>query len=268
MIAASAGSLEAVKSLILHGVNINYHDEYGRTVIHMATLRIHINVLMYFIDNNYSTLKPWQVIVSMLDSKSELDKETAVKCLQLLTSQNDSYWKPIMSNGGIEKLCAMLREYALSFVAAKKKAVTTETPGSEPEASGSQQRYLNALSVLCNVSNRAEVKQFLSQVKDLGDIFIKILEHSKNEDMESRVAILIGDVTSFDAANKDVLGDKGCLDYLIALLENDSEDVLVNTVNAIEIMCTDNVTNQDYCCQHGILTYLMELLTLNSGSLS
>ncbi len=222
---------------------------------------------MYFIEKSNSVIQPWEIITSMLDSKSEKDKETAVKCLQLITAQKNDYWEPILNSGGIVKLVNMLREYAFSFMPAKKKPeiVTSETPLSEPPEVGSQQRYLNALSVLCNISFKIEVKQFLNQIKDLADVLIMILEYSKNEDMESRAAILIGDLTSFDIAFKDVLSDKGCLDFLIGLLQNDSEDVLVNAVNAIEIMCKDNVRNQNYCCEHGIFGYLLELLTLNSG---
>ena len=200
----------------------------------------------------------------MLDSKKDIDKNSAVRCLQLLTNQNKNYWQPILNNMGIEKLMALLREYCLSFAPkAKKVAVQDE---SDLEDSSKQQRYLDVLSVLCNISERTEIKQCLNQLKDVCDILIKILMHTNNEDMKSRVAILIADIASYEVANKDVLADNGCLTKLIDLLESESEDVLVNAVNALEILCKDNVKNQDHCCKHGVLENLVDLLALNSGN--
>ena len=134
--------------------------------------------------------------------------------------------------------------------------------------SNGHQRYLNALSVLCNISERNEVKQCLCGQKDIGDILFRILQHSESEDMKSRVAILIGDLASYDHTFKDSLADKGCLHKLLELLDMcDSEDVLVNTVNALEVMCKDHPGNQAFCCKNGVLENLVQLLALNSDFL-
>lgn len=191
----------------------------------------------------------------MLESSLELDKESSVKVLHLLTSQNKSYWSPILKFGGIEKLCNYLRVFTNNFDPKKPPSQTRIETG----------RYLNALSALCNLSDRSEVKYALCQVKDICDIFMKILEYSGDEDMESRVAILIADIADYDPTYKDLLADKGCLDYLISLLGKDTEDILVNAVNALETLCKDNIKNQNYCCKNAVLENLVDLLGLNSG---
>jgi ankyrin repeat protein len=122
--AASSGALEAVKCLLEHGANVSYRDEHGRNVIHIAVHRIHTNVLTYFIENKaYSKeLKPWNILIGLLESKSDSDRDTSIKCLQLLTSNNKDYWQPILGNQGVEQICAMLRDYTNSFVQKSKEA--------------------------------------------------------------------------------------------------------------------------------------------------
>lgn len=38
-------------------------------------------------------------------------------------------------------------------------------------------------------------------------------------------------------------------------------------MNAIEILCKNNIKNQDYCCDKGVLASLINLLQFNSGIL-
>ena len=253
LVAASAGSLEAAKCLIQLGANVAYQDELGKTVVHVAAHRTHTNIISYFIEKEFANLPTWSILVSMLESEKPVDVESSVKCLQLLTGQKKSFWRPILAFGGIEKLCSLLRKFTVVLTA--KQAAQTFNP----------LIYLNTLTVLCNLSDQLEIKQTLSRTKDMADILINILALSGNEDMESRVAILIGDIASVDEGNKILLAEKGCLPKLIKLLENDSEDVLVNAVNALEIMTKNNIKNQNFCCQNGVLNSLVALLTLNSG---
>jgi hypothetical protein len=124
---------------------------------------------------------------------------------------------------------------------------------------------LNAILVLCNLSDQFEIKQALSQINDLSAVLIKLLEFSNNEDMQSRVAILLADVATVDEKNKISFVEQGCLNKLLLLLDSEVEDLLINTVNAIEVLCKDNVKYQNYCCEHGVMEGFINLLELNSG---
>lgn len=270
--AASSGALEAVKSLLEHGANVSYQDENGRNVVHVASQRCHTNILTYFIEDKiYSrALKPWTILIDLLSSRIDAEKDTSIKCLQLLTGNCKDYWQPILNNQGVERICDLLREYTNKFAAKDKAAKKTVTINENPVETDTlnAQRYLNALSVLCNISERNEVKQCLCQLKDIGDIMIRILEHSDSEDMKSRTAILIADIASYDITFQDSLADKGCLVKLLHMIDvYDSEDVLVNSVNALEVMCKEHLNNQDFCCKNGALENLVQLLALNSDFL-
>jgi hypothetical protein len=111
-----------------------------------------------------------------------------------------------------------------------------------------------------------EVKKKLCEIKDLPAILIKILQYSSNEDILSRVSILLGDIFSVEDSLKPALDEEQCLSELISLLGSDLEDLLVNSVNAIEIICRKNYKTQRFCCRKGIYEIFMNLLNYNSGT--
>lgn len=191
----------------------------------------------------------------MLSSEKEVDRLASVKCLQLLTNQNKKFWSAILNAGGIEKLCSIMRKYASNLVQNSKKNTNEESI------------TVNAISVLCNLSDQIEIKQRVGEIKDLTAILIKILEQSSNDDLHSRVAILIADVVSVDENYKIQFAQQGCLDKLIGLLDSEYEDLLVNAVNAIEIMCKDNEEIQNFCAEKGIFESFLTIIDLNSGNL-
>lgn len=230
----------------------------------------------------------------MLANEKDEDKSAAVKCLQSLTQHDKKFWPSILNAGGIDKLFAILRNYANLLVKnnAPNIAQTTHhqtntvaqqaAPAVPPSAlknaeTDSQSKFnskllskkenvaLNAILVLCNLSDQFEIKQSLSQINDLSSVLIKLLEYSNSEDMQSRVAILLADVATVDEKNKMSFVEQGCLNKLLTLLGSEVEDLLINTVNAIEILCKDNVKYQNHCCEHGVIEGFINLLELNSG---
>ena len=290
LLAASSGALEAVKCLIALGANLTFLDEGNYNLINIAAHKSHTNILEYFIQNKYPQLDPWKILIDMLDKSIDDDKEASSRCLNILTNQNKTIWSSILKSGGIEKLCAILRKYSIQLttppdedaIAQSVKPIKAAAPAqsrnlvkmksnvkfelSEPLPVNQQiQITLNALSVLCNLSEETEIKQRLCNIKDLSTILIKILELSPSEDIQSRVAILLGDMASLDENTKVSFAEKNCLEKLMHLLESDLEDLLVNSVNAIEIICKNNSKNQSYCCDHGIFEKFILLMQLNSG---
>ena len=63
LLAASSGALESVKILIDLGANIRKTDTEKNTMIHLAALRFHTNVLEYFIEWNHRDVPVWQTLI-------------------------------------------------------------------------------------------------------------------------------------------------------------------------------------------------------------
>ena len=121
-----------------------------------------------------------------------------------------------------------------------------------------------AASVLCNISENNEVRRSLTDAR-AGPILIQLLS-SPVDEIQSRAAIILSDIACVDD-NQDALSEQGAIPALINLLESELEDVLVNAVNAIRVLCTDNYENQTAVAQHEGVEPLVEFLgdTVNSG---
>jgi hypothetical protein len=237
-------------------------------------------VLAYFIEKQYGQLNAWSLLVGMLVGENESDKMASCKCIQMLTSCSSTkktkpYWQAILECSGVEALCAILVKYATHT---KNKTSTTIAerptnyikPSSKQIANAAscdeqQTLALNALSALCNISEQVEVKRRLNAFDGIGETLITLLKNVNNDDIRSRACILLADLACVDENRKPTLANQGALDILMSLLDSDMEHLLVNAVNSIEIMCTNCVKNQNYCCEHDILLDFISLLELNSG---
>jgi ankyrin repeat protein len=253
LLAASAGSLESIKCLMSSGANWTFHDDKGYNLIHIAAHRNHTNIIEYFITLSNPLMSATNIIINMLKSSREADQQAAVKCLQGMTTQSESYSKQILEANGVEQLVSILRTH--SMINNNNTAI----------AKTQQMMNLTTLSVLCNISDNPLVRECLSKVSDITTILTKLIEPSSIDDVQSRAAILISDVASVKQEIRDSFAEKGCIEKLAKLLESDIEDVLVNTINAIEAICRDNEKNQNRFAEINILVCLVDLLTLNSG---
>lgn len=205
----------------------------------------------------------------MLDNTREKDCKRCVYCLKLMTNINRMYWRFILDTNGIDCLCDILRKYA-NILSAQPSANEKYEKNNFFKNTLEEQNELEVLaldtiSVLCNLADQYEIKEKLNQTRGLLEILTKIICLSSNEDIQSRVSILIADVASIDHRNNSILATHGCLIRLLKLLKKSSEDLLINTINAIEVLCLDNVENQNFCANNGIFLSFMELLKLDSG---
>lgn len=64
---------------------------------------------------------------------------------------------------------------------------------------------------------------------------------------------------------QEVIAACGCVAPLVHLLDSELEDVLVNAVNAIRVLCVKNTSNQTAVGTSGALEPLVEFLTVSSG---
>ena len=64
---------------------------------------------------------------------------------------------------------------------------------------------------------------------------------------------------------QSLIAEKGGILPLVNLLDSELEDVLVNAVNAIRVLCIGSQANQDAVSQCGGLEPLVEFLDVSSG---
>lgn len=175
----------------------------------------------------------------MMRDKDLRKKDSAVKCLEVLSTSEDDHWTYILEADGVPALVDLLKidNEELQSVAA---------------------------SVLCNISEHAPVRQSLTKA-DAGPILIQLLA-SPVDDIQSRAAIVLADLACVDN-NQTAIAGIGGIPPLVNLLDSELEDVLVNAVNAIRVLCDNNQSNQTEVAVNGGLEPLVEFLTISSDML-
>ncbi|KAK7009037.1 ankyrin and armadillo repeat-containing protein [Biomphalaria glabrata] len=239
LLAASSGALSAVKCLIDHGADIQARDTEGNNVVILATLRFHTSVLEYFIKINNEAVPVWHILVEMLNDEAMDKKDSAVKCLEILTTNKKSYWKFILEADGVPALVQLLQ-------------IDSDIMQSV------------AAAVICNISENDPVRLALSKAK-AAPVLIKLLG-SHIEDIQSRTAIILSDISCVEN-NQNFIAECGGIPPLVQLLFSDLEDVLVNAVNCIRVLCINNTSNQNTVADCGALEHLVEFLEIPSEDL-
>ena len=82
--------------------------------------------------------------------------------------------------------------------------------------------------------------------------------------IQARAAIVLSDLGCTDD-NQNALVAQGALSALVSALESELEDVLVNAVNAIRVLCMNHRGNQLEVARCGAVEPLVEFLSINSG---
>nr|XP_022304477.1 ankyrin and armadillo repeat-containing protein-like isoform X4 [Crassostrea virginica] len=239
LLAASSGGLSAVKCLIRLGADISRLDAEGNGMVNLAAMRFHTNVLEYLIEWSHEKAPVWKILVKMLTDVDLGKKDSAVKCLEVLSTSKPEHWKSILEAGGIPALVTLL--------------------SSENEVLQSV-----AASVIVNISEHASVRQALTKAK-AAPILIQLL-NSPDDNIQSRVAIILSDIASVEG-NQSLIAEEGGIPPLINLMDSELEEVLINTVNAVRVLCAGNPANQDAVAEHGGIAFLREFLTLDSEKL-
>uniref|UniRef100_A0A2C9LDX1 Uncharacterized protein n=1 Tax=Biomphalaria glabrata TaxID=6526 RepID=A0A2C9LDX1_BIOGL len=103
----------------------------------------------------------------MLNDDSMEKKDSAVKCLETLTTSNPNYWKCILDADGVPALVKLLQI-------------------------DSDDMQSVAASVICNISENDQVRLALSKAK-AAPVLIKLLS-SNLDDIQSRTAIILSDI--------------------------------------------------------------------------
>ncbi|KAK6172108.1 hypothetical protein SNE40_018060 [Patella caerulea] len=239
LLAASSGALMAVRCLIELGADISKVDTSENNMVNLAALRFHTNILEYLIEWNNPDIPVWKILVGMLRDESLVKQDAGVKCLEVLSTSKSHHWKAILHADGIPALVDLLN-----------------TDNDEIQTV--------AASVLCNISEHHDIRFALTRCL-AGPILIKLLG-SSIDDIQSRAAIILSDLASVEG-NQDNIASNGGIPPLVHLLDSELEDVLVNTVNAIRVMCLNNAENQAEVAKCGGIEPLVEFLTVDSDIL-
>ncbi|XP_022079769.1 ankyrin and armadillo repeat-containing protein-like isoform X2 [Acanthaster planci] len=241
LLAASSGALESVKILIDLGANIRKTDTERNTMIHLAALRFHTNVLEFFIEWNHPDVPVWQTLISMLKSKNFQYKDSAVRSLEVLTTSSKQYWKPILEADGIPALVEILK-----------------MPQSEMQSLGA--------AVICNLSEQPEIRTAVASAPGAIPTVVRLLG-SPEDDIQARAAIVLADLGAADDVYRTAVSHEGGIPPLVALLDSQLEDVLVEAVNAVRVLCLGHRGNQSLVAQHGGIEPLVEFLQVKSDVL-
>ncbi|CAG5120111.1 unnamed protein product, partial [Candidula unifasciata] len=95
LLAASAGALSVVKCLVELSADVEARDTENNNLVILAALRFHTNVLQYLIEKDLPNVRVWEMLVEMLLDERVEKKDSAVKCLEVLSTSQPLYWAQI-----------------------------------------------------------------------------------------------------------------------------------------------------------------------------
>lgn len=286
--ASSSGALTTLKFLIEQGADLKKFDINGDTVVHVAALNFHDEVLMYLVKLseeseavNATSLQVWKSLVEMLQSKCENRQDASLRCLEMILHKSPEYWKDVYEAGVIEPLINLLK----SRRRRPKSAVSTAFCITEEEYPSPIRSI--ACSVLCLMSQHEDVRKSIADGGGI-PILVQMLEQPgssthtdipniPSEDLEnfdercelhSRSSVVLSDLA---AENASSIADYGGIKPLVDLLQSNVVDLLINVVTTLRALCqgdTDgNGLIQSLIVQHNAASSLVEFLKVKDDDL-
>ncbi|KYO33714.1 ankyrin and armadillo repeat-containing protein isoform B [Alligator mississippiensis] len=239
LLAASAGALDTLQYLFSLGANWKKTDSEGNNIINLAVLYFHTEILKHLIELNNPDLPVWITLVEMLQCEDSTRKEMAVRSLEVLCLAKDFYWKCILDAGTIPALINLLKSQPI------KLACT---------ASG----------VLSNISTHLPISKAFVETGGIS-VLIELLSSGEPE-LQSRCAVILYDIAQFDSY-QNIIAELGGIPPLINLLKSKIQDLLVNVINCIRVLCIQNKCNQNAIWEHQGIPLLVKFLTSESDVL-
>ncbi|XP_072542334.1 ankyrin and armadillo repeat-containing protein [Salminus brasiliensis] len=237
LLSATSGSVEALDYLLSSGANWREMDSKGNNAVQLAALYFHISILRRFIQLNLEGLPVWKILVEMLQSDEHKRLEMAVRCLEALCVNGDSFWMNIMEAGGVAALVEILRR-------------------------GRPMLQCMAAAVVCHMTENAAVCEELVQCTTV-PVLIKLLG-GKQPELQSRCAVILADLAGHSGQYQTHIADLGGVAPVVYLLNSDLQDVLLNAVRCVQALCVGCPTNQTTVAVTGGIPQLVEFLTMNS----
>ncbi|XP_034353178.1 ankyrin and armadillo repeat-containing protein isoform X2 [Arvicanthis niloticus] len=238
LLAATSGALDTIQYLFSLGANWRKTDAKGNNIIHLSVLTFHTEVLKYIIELNIPELPVWKTLVEMLQCESFKRRMMAVMSLEVICLANDRYWKCILDAGTIPALVNLLK--------CPKIKLQCKTVG-----------------LLSNISTHVAVVHAMVEAGGIPAL-INLLASDEPE-LHSRCAVILYDIAKCE--NKDVIAKYNGIPALINLLSLNKENVLVNVMNCIRVLCMGNEGNQKAMRDYNGIQYLIQFLSSESDVL-
>ncbi|XP_034285200.1 ankyrin and armadillo repeat-containing protein isoform X2 [Pantherophis guttatus] len=216
LLAAVSGALDSIKYLFFLNADWLKKDGEGNNIIHLAALNFHTEVLKHLIELNNPALPVWKTLVGMLNCESYFRKRMAIQCLEVLCLAKDDYWTCILQAGTIPSLISLLKSEDI-----KLECLT--------------------LGVLSNISTHDLIVRAFVEAGGI-PVLIKLLSMEEPE-LLSRCAVFLYDIAQLDN-NQVIIAELGGIPALINLLQYDLQDLLVNVMSCIRVLCKNNKENQ------------------------
>ncbi|XP_018672731.2 ankyrin and armadillo repeat-containing protein isoform X1 [Ciona intestinalis] len=279
LVAASYGSLNALKFLIKLGASLMASDISGNGLIQRIILNFHSDVLLYCIEitqdgsmlenNTENSFKVWDVMIDML--KSSIDQQNAaLRCMEIILHQCPLYWKELQSAGVIPPLVAVLSS-------------PTKIPISSLHGGSSPLQSL-ACSVICLMSEHKVVQEEICNTEAI-PVLISLLKTPKSTsrttmkgeelinqryELQSRSSVVLCDLAQLDNIAARI-SDCGGIPPLVDLLQTDVVDVVVNSILAIAALCRGDISEcgeiQNQIVKYGAALLLVRFLTVRNDAL-
>nr|XP_026696049.1 ankyrin and armadillo repeat-containing protein isoform X3 [Ciona intestinalis] len=279
LVAASYGSLNALKFLIKLGASLMASDISGNGLIQRVILNFHSDVLLYCIEltqdgsmlenNTENIFKVWDVMIDMLKS-SIIEQNAALRCMEIILHQCPLYWKELQLAGVIPPLVAVLSS-------------PTKIPISSLHGGSSSLQSL-ACSVICLMSEHKVVQEEICNNKAI-PVLVSLLKTPKSTshtaikgeelinqryELQSRSSVVLCDLAQLDNIAARI-SDCGGIPPLVDLLQTDVVDVVVNSILAIAALCRGDISEcgeiQNQIVKYGAALLLVGFLTVRNDAL-
>ncbi|XP_032611044.1 ankyrin and armadillo repeat-containing protein isoform X2 [Hylobates moloch] len=238
LLAATSGALDTIQYLFSIGANWRKTDIKGNNIIHLSVLTFHTEVLKYIIKLNIPELPVWKTLVEMLQCESYKRRMMAVMSLEVICLANHQYWRCILDAGTIPALINLLKSSKIKL-------------------------QCKTVGLLSNISTHKSAVHALVEAGGIPSL-INLLVCDEPE-VHSRCAVILYDIAQCE--NKDVIAKYNGIPSLINLLNLNIENVLVNVMNCIRVLCIGNENNQRAVREHKGLPYLIRFLSSDSDVL-
>ncbi|XP_063788987.1 ankyrin and armadillo repeat-containing protein isoform X3 [Pseudophryne corroboree] len=232
LLTATSGAHDALRHLLSLGADWRRTDSMGNNIIHLAVLFFHTHILTYVIELHIPELHVWQHLAEMLKCNDSYRTEMAARCLEVLSVVKERYWRDIYEAGSIPCLVNLLR-------------------------SGQVNLECVATGILSNISHNVTVAKALEEAEAV-PILIALL-HSKRAELQSRCAVILSDIAQVEG-HQNLIAQLDGISPLVQLLQEELEDVLVNAINCIRVLCSKNPANQKTVRDLGGIPLLVEFL--------
>ncbi|KAL6484349.1 hypothetical protein MHYP_G00063940 [Metynnis hypsauchen] len=237
LLSAMSGSVETLDFLLSSGAEWREKDSKGNNVVQLAALYFNIDVLRRFIWMNLEGLNVWKILVEMLQSEEHRRLEMAVRCLEALCVNADSFWKDIMEAGGVAALVEIL-------------------------CNGRPTLQCMAAAVVCHMTENVAVCEELMRHSTV-PVLIQLLSSQQSE-LHSRCAVILADLASHSGQYQTHIADLGGVAPVVQLLNSELQDVLLNVMRCVRALCVSCPANQTAVAVSGGIPQLVEFLTVNS----